>query len=435
VNTIPNPFNPPVIPDAYFDSSRGCYWITNSRGGWISITESALRRHLRPFLRAKPNDDEPLSPLDAHLNKLQREHDVAYAGPLAGVSAGVHREGSRYLLITESPILIKPVPGDWPVLGRLLENLLVDEVTDQRPYFFGWLKVAREALFLALRRPGQALCLAGPPDCGKSMLQNLITPLLGGRSAKPYGWMTGATDFNGDLFEAEHLIIEDEAASTDIRARRNFGARLKEVTVNSTQRCHAKNRQAVTLQPLWRTSITVNDEPENLMVLPPLDDSIADKLILLRANKRPMPMPTSTPAEIRVFMETLLSELPALCDFLEKWTIPRELVSHRFGITHYHHPEIVRAIDALAPETRLLQMIDEVVMAERELWSGTAEQLERLLVKADRGMAFEVQRLLHYTTACGVYLARLARKLPARVERDRHRDSRRWIIRRAPPAP
>jgi hypothetical protein len=28
--------------------------------------------------------------------------------------------------------------------------------------------------------------------------------------------------------------------------------------------------------------VTVNDEPENLMVLPPIDDSIEDKLIILR---------------------------------------------------------------------------------------------------------------------------------------------------------
>ena len=61
-------------------------------------------------------------------------------------------------------------------------------------------------------------------DSGKSRLQNLITPLLGGRVANPYHYMTGKSNFNSELFGAEHLMIEDEPASTRIEARRNTGS-------------------------------------------------------------------------------------------------------------------------------------------------------------------------------------------------------------------
>ena len=47
--------------------------------------------------------------------------------------------------------------------------------------------------------------------------------------------MSGATPFNGELFCCEHLIVEDEEASTDIQARRNFGTKIKEITANVTQ--------------------------------------------------------------------------------------------------------------------------------------------------------------------------------------------------------
>ena len=100
--------------------------------------------------------------------------------------------------------------------------------------------------------------------------------------ASPYQYMTGMTPFNGEMFKAEHLVIEDNAASTDIRARRSFGSLLKTITVNDHQPCYAKGKQAVSLTPFCRLSISVNDEPENLMVLPPIDESIEDKLILLR---------------------------------------------------------------------------------------------------------------------------------------------------------
>jgi len=243
--------------------------------------------------------------------------------------------------------------------------------------------------------------------------------------------MTGATDFNAELFAAEHLMIEDECAGTDIRARRTFGAQLKSVTVNTVQKCHQKNRTALSLEPLWRVTITVNDEPENLMVLPPIDDSLEDKLILLRANRLPMPMPTASLEDRKAFEATLLAELPAFCAFLDGWQIPTELVSQRFGITHFHHPELLDAIDALAPETRLLQLIESNCFQKDRVWTGTAADLETELTAHGSASAYEARRLLSFTTACGTYLGRLASKKPKQVVKERTANSRRWELRQA----
>ena len=110
--------------------------------------------------------------------------------------------------------------------------------------------------------------------------------------ASPHAYMTGVTPFNSELFRAEHLVIEDNTASTDIRARRAFGALLKTITVNEDQPCFGKGREALNLTPFWRLFISANDEPENLMVLPPIDESVTDKLIPLKATNTSMPMPT-----------------------------------------------------------------------------------------------------------------------------------------------
>ena len=60
--------------------------------------------------------------------------------------------------------------------------------------------------------------------------------------------------------------------------------------------------------------------------------------------------------------------------------IPSKLVSARFGVTHFHHPDILQAIDNLAPESRLLRLIDEELFEiGSEPWEGIAEQLEREL--------------------------------------------------------
>jgi hypothetical protein len=344
---------------AYYDTGRKDYWIEDSRRVWIEIAETSMRRHLRGAgISQNYPDGEIISPLDRKLNELQTKFNVAYAGPLAGYAKGVYEISSSRILVTSSPKFIVPKPGSSPLIEALLKNMFDDPLCDQRPYFFGWIKVELEALRAQKHRPGQALALAGPGGSGKSLVQNLITEIFGGRIAKPYRYMRDETQFNGELFGAEHLMIEDEVASTDIRTRRNFGARIKEITVNQTQSFHAKNRQAMTLTPSWRLTITLNDEAENLLILPPIDESLADKIILLKVNKKPMPMPTQTHEHRTAFWNALIEELPAFLWFLERWEIPPELKSERYGITHYHHPELLEAIDRLAPQTRLLWLID-----------------------------------------------------------------------------
>jgi hypothetical protein len=316
------------------------------------------------------------------------------------------------------------------LIGTLLQNLFQDEVRDQRPFVLGWLKIAIESLRARIRRPGQVLAIAGPRDCGKSLVQNLITEIFGGRAAKPYRYMSGATPFNGDLFGAEHLMIEDECGSFDLRSRREFGARIKDFTVNEVQSCHAKNKQAISLRPFWRLSISLNAEPENLLVLPPIDESLMDKIILLRGHWHEMPMPTQGLEERSRFWRALMDELPAFIDYLLQWEIPQHIRSPRFGVASWQHPNLLDAIDALSPEVRLLGLIDAVLFGAGdkppETQILTANELERRLMSSP--MAYEARRLLTWDTACGTYLGHLAAKAPHRVEADRTAKKRGWLI-------
>jgi hypothetical protein len=182
------------------------------------------------------------------------------------------------------------------------------------------------------------------------------------------------SSFNGNLFGSEHLAIEDEEPKTNIVARRNFGTKIKEFTAIDDQNCHKKFRDGITLPVFWRLTISVNDENENLLVLPPLDDSLIDKLIIFKARQRAMPMQTASTADRTKFRNTLLAELPAYVHFLlNTWLIETELVSQRYGITHYQNPEILLRLGELTPETRLLQLIDEEIFrrATTTEWKGS----------------------------------------------------------------
>ena len=179
-------------------------------------------------------------------------------------------------------------------------------------------------------------------------------------------------------------------------------------------------------RPLWRLSITVNDEPEHLMVLPPLDDSLKDKIILLRAYKKTLP--TAGYEQRAKFRQTLSDELPAFLHWLGQWQIPETLVCSRFGTTHYHHPNLVDAISELSPEARLWGLIQGTVLLDAREWKGTARELENKLL--DSSSHREAEKTLSWPNACGVFLGRLQKQMPESVKQDRGNDRREWTLTR-----
>jgi hypothetical protein len=232
-------------------------------------------------------------------------------------------------------------------------------------------------------------------------------------------------------------LIEDVAESTNISKRRHLGAMIKAFAVNRDQHCHGKHQQALTLTPAWRVTISLNDEPERLLVLPPVDEDIADKLMLLRVTRREMPMATETPDEMQTFWNALKTELPAFQHYLENWTVPESLRSPRFGIIHYHHPDILAALESLSPEHQLLEVIDKELFdysyAERKAWTGLAAELHtRLTCDASKCRRIATA-LLHSPVSCGAFLSRLSNKRPDRVAVRRINGRSEYTI--TPPAP
>jgi len=433
------PATPPCVVNIFYDLNRKEYLVPDSRGEWLPLNETQFKRVLKQHgFSSRASVPGMLSPQDEEILKVQQEQSVHFAGPLAGYERGHYDFGQHRVLVTSSPQIIEPADGDFPTIRRLLTGLLGDG--PQLLSFYGWVKIAYTSLRAHQQHPGQALILVGPHNSGKSVLQNILTIIFGGRAAKPYQFMTGGTGFNSDMFGAEHLMIEDESPSTDMRARRAFGAQIKNMTVCEVQRLHAKHRDALVMKPFWRLSVSLNDEPENVMVLPPIDESIADKLMIFKTERNPMPMPTTTLEERAAFWNKLMSELPAFLNFLIRWEIPIELRSPRFGITHYHHPEVLSILDEMAPEYRLLNLIDDTFFSAHELIKTpssmelTAEQIEGALTSHLTNCSHEARKLFSWPAACGTYLGRLAKKRPDRVKSHRTAESRLWVLHAGAPA-
>lgn len=356
--------NEPELPPIFYDAGRKEFLRQADDGTWLRFAESGIRRELKlAGVKSTPEKGETCSEMDRVVSRLTRSRHVAYAAPLAGYPAGLIESAGQKILVTESPRIIEPMPGPFPLIEQILSGLFPDEegIGDiQRTIFVCWLGVAVRALRSGKRQPGQAMAIAGPVECGKSLLLQIVTWALGGREAHPYPFMSGESKFNGELFAAEHQVIDDECASRDGRIRANFGAKLKAFTVTDGVRCEAKYQSAIQLRPLWRVSIALNDEPQALAVLPTITEDLADKLILLRARRAEMPMRTQTSDEREAFAAALLAEMPAFLAHVISTPIPPELASQRFGVTHYHHPEILEALGEMSSGSHLLSLIDRV---------------------------------------------------------------------------
>jgi hypothetical protein len=421
--------------DAFYDSERRLYLMRNNGQRWLAYTTDQFKPRLRSLgFRSKAIAGELIAPADRVLLRLQDNRDVRYAGPLAGRASGFYEENGARFLVTEDCRFLEPSPGEWPNLKIVLENLLTNGEPEhgqrQLRTFLTWLKGTIEALRAGKFKEAQALAIAGPVKSGKSLLQKLITPLLGGRECKPFGFMAGKTPFNAELFEAEHLALEDEHMSRRLSDRLQLGAAIKAVVANESHSCHRKYCTPITLRPFWRLTITLNDEPEALLVLPPLDDHVADKILLLRASHFPMPMCTVTPDDRAKFWDTLMTELPAFLDFLlNQYCSPAELRDSRYVVAGWHHPELASALHDLSPAAALLVLIDTLApWGDSDEWEGTAEELRRDLFR-NSDTAIDTKRLLEWPQSCGTYLGTLARKQPTRVRPHRTSELRNWIIR------
>lgn len=413
----------PLKLEIYYDTRTKIYWLRLAPNRFIPLSSNDCKMHM---MKSKFNihieDRYGLKSGDNELVKCREESYVDYAGPLAGHKCGLftNKAGSR-ILVTSEATHVEPIKGrKFNTIQKYLGLLLGDH---QLLPCLLWLKIAWETLNRGQFRPGQLVVLAGEGGCGKSFFHVLVTMLLGGRSAKPYRYMTGQTKFNSELAGAESLVIEDENAKATIAARREFGTSIKDWTVNEEISVHAKGREAITLGFFRRVTLSVNWETEYLMILPPMDHSILDKITLFKVHDAKAAL--SEDREENIAM--LKRELPGFICELKGLRVPKSHHDARFGVRAYHNPEILEVLSDVSPETRLDDLINQVLKFDDDnIWSGTAMELEQVLAKSE--FSYQVDKLLSYSSACGTFLARLASKKPDRFKYRKNRGRTVWSI-------
>lgn len=398
----------PKLPVVFFPQKKTYYWYNDYANLWQPSPAETIETRLKAIGFASiAGRGASNSPLKLELERIQREDSVDAVASLGWETTGIKDIEGQKILVYRGCTLTEAVPGLWPTIKTVLDNLLGPE---QLPYFLGWLSSAVRGLYnKGPRMYGQAVVFCGPSGCGKSLVQDhVITPVLGGKCGLPFDWLSGGTTFNSELFQACPLKIEDEYYLGDQGSRKAFGSALKKITANQEHKLHEKGLPAFTTKPYWRLSISLNDEPDNVAVLPNLEPSLEGKLIIFACDKHPMPYKVG---ELEVVMR---AEIPAFLDYLlNHHTIPEALVDARYGVKAYIHTKMREALEDEGIEKTLFEYLETMFRGKLVEHNETS-----LLMLMEGG---EPPRALDWLLKHPPKLRTALRKLCAETEQVKHK--------------
>lgn len=435
--------------DYYYHKGNNFYTRDNLET-WIHLDRTSLRSHLaEQGYRDTKLDGELLAPMDQVINNIQMDKNVM--GVISGASgrhAGVYEENGERVIVTKSPTLMKPRRGQWSIIDQFLTGMLGG--LDQKDIFYGWLSSGIKDLRNSGKRsaiwsPAQMLHIAGSKNAGKTLLLKVIlTPLFGNRAACADPLFKKFPDtHNADTFGCELLYLDDSPVlETSHQFRQEFGERIKSHVVGVGGGLREMRQSRINIRPWWRFVRLMNLEPATLATVPPLDDGIADKLIIFRAESMtdgPLGHRMGTPGWFDQLEKEMTTELPAFLHYLlNEFELPKHLKcpEGRYPTISYIEPNIRDLLSEGSPETGVLyridngtnlfgggELFDEDQPAELAPWYGTAEKLyDALLTGGSRASQNRFVKMCPSPRVLVSQLRNLEKERPERVGYSERRE-------------
>ena len=403
------------LPELYY--YEGKYYRKNSQGTFTSIMTGDARIELKYLGYGKNKIHNEASETDVALRSIQLDNCVQGAGPLCGRSPGLVAEnGIKYLVTRGLNLLPAKDNASTQEAKPMLDLLEAVFGGEKNPHyetqlvtFFAWLQRARIALGDPNQHlPGQMLILVGPAGCGKTYLQHLITKMLGGRECDPSLWLQDKTPFNGNLWEAEHLLMSDSNLEASGKTKNAMRDKIKELVANQSYPCHHKNKEQLTLRPIWRITLSANDDATSANILPALENSTSDKIIYFKCYTKEGFFPDSERRQEH--HNAIVASIPAFLHFIESAVIPEDLKNNRWGVKAWHHPDCIGLLESYNPEQELEEILEKWL--EDKSMGTIKKRIRQLYVELDTLTGGSLVRCSKSTNHLGHQLARLREREP-----------------------
>lgn len=424
-----------AVADIFFDEKS--YFSKLPDGSWATDPKEniALFLKVNRGLSDRTRKGEHASEVEQALSFIQRNNRIKTAASFAFYKEGIIEfNGARCLnLHTKKALAPAPGPAVWgsdgqfPWLSEFLDTVF--QPRDQLPFFLSWFKYFYTSCYLREPRSGHALFIAGGVSVGKTFLSRGVISQLCGGFAEASALLMGTDSFNAESFDASTWVIDDGSMSLDVRSHKRFSEQIKRVVANPTHRCNGKFAKAVQVPWQGRCIITLNVDEESLRLLPDLDISIREKVMLLRtvSESAVQFLPQSE-------MENMLKrELPFLARFLLDMEYPPHTLSKdpRFFVAPHAESSLVTSANHSSASGAFSEILDDFLTEffKRELdadrWAGTALQLHRQIL-TDPTMAVPLHR--YDSLAIGRHLSTLLNKNTFDIKTEPGEHNRIFVI-------
>jgi len=394
--------------DIFYDAPSGKYLVKNGKNFTVFGRKSPVATGVSRQIADQFSD--PLL-LRAEVSRIisNRELDgcVEWYGVIAGKRKGLSKDhDGRAILITSEAVLPVPAAGDYDIIQSILFQAFPDP--QSLIVFISWLSTRYNCVRKNCHIPAPMLVVAGEVNSGKSLLAWIVSQMLGGRTANPYSSWSGGVLWNDDIIGSELLLIDDCVGTTDIRSRRSFGASFKEAIYPHIVQLRKRNVSAISVRPVWAVMVCCNNTPEAMQVIPPLDNDLSDKIIILHCESVKLTYDTSTPEARVAFQKIIATELPQFAQELVDWVIPADLKDSRSGVAAWRDPELSSSLDMHSPSNRLLDLIASSMWADLPK-EFSALDIESRLTDIGSPVREQARQLFTWSGACGSALSKLCK--------------------------
>ena len=429
--------------DIFRDGSE--FWYRpDDESHWVKYGSWDAERSLRlRGLKSTKERGSETSEIDQAMEFVATRQNIQEHRPALYAGFGPYQEGGNWYFGTCEALAMPPADLQdidpaihFPNIVHFLENFF-EEIPDSGPtdpqqadIFLAWLRRSYRGAYNRNMQVGHALVIAGPSGSGKNFIESVIvSPLMGGKSQSAEHFLIGNDQFNSKLFASPVWTLHDAVAPGDGRARARFTQGLKQIVANAGHKSRGMRVEATTIEWRGRVIITLNDDPDSVAVLPTMENSTMDKILLLLAK-------VGVNFESGALERRIRAELPAFA----AWLLHDEgrqgiALEHdaRYGFTAFQHPSLMQAVEA---QGEILQM-EEIIESWRTMhfqggnrnvsWEGTSTELYNLL--ADYSGLRDLLQPYRGHIGNGVCIGKSLSKL---VKAQSHfPQDRRWIFRRS----
>jgi hypothetical protein len=265
----------------------------------------------------------------------------------------------------------------FPFLHDLFLSMFSKNMDPEDPQliaFLSWLKYFYQSSLEQHPGPGQALVLAGNANKGKTFTNRAVLGKLMGGYGDASAHLVDGQQWTDGIASMPIMAIDDAIATSDYQALNKFTQRIKKYTANSSVSYNAKYGATGEVPWFGRIVITCNLDPESLRILPSMDMSTRDKIMLFKTS--PVKVKFKSWSEMDSLM---LVELPKFARFLLEWPMPEDRISPeaRFYVKPYHDRSLFdealyQSADSTTTEaltTFLSAFFDQY--PDKEHWVGT----------------------------------------------------------------